>query len=117
MTTSERGEFIEAKVTAHLLWLGDFISRPHGSRPYDLIVDRHNRLIRGQIKSGQLKPNGSLTFTIGAGGGCKARSYHGKVDMLWVYDGSSYYEIPMSDIAVGRQRVTIPARQLGEYVI
>lgn len=96
------GERTEGIVLGKLMELGRVVLLPFGNNQrYDLVVDDPERgFIRGQCKTGRLRA-GSVIFDSCSQNAftLKRRSYHGQVEVFWVYcpETRKVYEVPVTE--------------------
>jgi len=110
------GERSEAMVLAALLRHGELVAVPFGdNQRYDLLIDKGERVLRVQVKTGRLTDDGAVTFASCSsayhrGGG--KRSYRGEIDYFAVYcpDNDKIYFVPVDACGsfTGKLRVKPP---------
>jgi hypothetical protein len=83
------GELSEAAVVYHLVRAGYELARPLGDNArYDLILELGERLVRVQVKTGRLRPDGAIVFptcSSQAHRGRGAVAYRGQCELFAVY--------------------------------
>lgn len=101
--TKRIGDFAELAVMTALVEAGYRICIPFGeNHRYDLIADGHGKLLRVQVKNGNVR-NGAVRVPCSSshahrGGSC--RRYVGEIDAFGVYcpQRSEVYLVPISDV-------------------
>jgi PD-(D/E)XK nuclease superfamily protein len=79
------GERSEGAVIAALVKKGYSVSLPFGNNQrYDLIVEEGSRLLRAQVKTGNLC-RGGISFATASTSGRVRRDYRGQADVFFVY--------------------------------
>ncbi len=83
------GELSEAAVVYHLMRAGYELARPLGDNArYDLILEHGERLVRVQVKTGRLRPDGAVFFPTCSSQAHRGRgqaSYRGQCELFGVY--------------------------------
>ena len=96
------GERSEAMVLAALLRAGELVAFPFGdNQRYDLLVDRGDRILRLQVKTGRLARGvveASLCSSYTHRGGGK-RGYRGQCDYFAIYcpENNGVYFVPVGE--------------------
>jgi len=116
LTRKQKGDLAELKVACDLRRRGYEIAIPFGEESkYDLIVDRHGRLERVQVKHTDRGNRGAIEVpcysqTIVNGKVRSITSYtHDSIDWLAVYDAPSdcCFYIPARELGNGRKGLTL----------
>lgn len=111
MTSSEKGDYSAAKVTAALLARGVSVSVPWGnSKRYDLIIDVANLLLRVQVKTARSARDGALQFSCTSQRRDKTEvTYRGSADVFAVYYPryDEIYIVPVEDCGPTRTSLRI----------
>ena len=119
--TYETGNLSEAKFAAHLLYLGMVVLMPFGGGcRYDMAVEMGGRLVRVQVKTGRLSPDGSLVVfnTTSNNKGYKRKSYHGEVDFLGVYCPATdrCYMVPVDETGSSEMKLRLAPPKNGQVL-
>lgn len=107
MHPKAKGELTEAIIRAELMKFGHVVLRPEGdNQRYDLVLDTPDGFKRVQCKTGRLKKNGNVFFSVASvrsnTKGAKRRDYHGDIEMfaVYCYENGETYLIPIEDVGV-----------------
>lgn len=111
MNSADVGVASEMMVAAEFAKHGFTVSFPLGGvSPYDLIVERHGRLWRVQVKTAARQSVNTVTFHTRSSRSKRA-SYVGLVDLFAVFhpDTGSLFLIPVSDLrSTTRGTIVLP---------
>src|SRR5262249_24567798 len=114
MKTNDKGNVSESKILSAFVDAGFLVSIPFGNgAPYDLIVDRGDKILKVQVKTGRLR-EGCILFAaqrINGHHGTRRFKYEdGEFDLFAIYcpDNGQIYLVPMlGELAEGRLRVCV----------
>jgi hypothetical protein len=109
------GERSQVRVMAALILAGEHVLVPAFSdnRRYDLVIDKGDRFLRVQVKTGRLFADGAVRFATSSSQyhrGGKRRCYRGQCDYFAVYcpGNDQIYYVPVSD--VGTSEISLRVR-------